>query len=230
MDFHHKNDLNPIINVSGTMTGLGASRIVPEAIAASAEIMPHFVDMHALQLQASKIIQDLTGAEAGFMTASVSAGLTITVAGCMTGLDVAAIEALPTPKMKSHVVVQAGHLCHYGGAIEQAVTLSGARVVPIGQSTQVLDHQLTGALDETVAAAIFVLSHHVAEYGQIPLPRFCEICHVADVPVIVDAASEYDLRGFLAAGADLVLYSGHKFLGGPTSGIIAGRRDLVKAA
>jgi D-glucosaminate-6-phosphate ammonia-lyase len=48
--------------------------------------------------------------------------------------------------------------------------------------------------------------------------------------VIVDAASEYDLKGFLAKGADIVVYSGHKFLGGPTSGIIAGRKDLVRAA
>jgi L-seryl-tRNA(Ser) seleniumtransferase len=47
--------------------------------------------------------------------------------------------------------------------------------------------------------------------------------------VIVDAASEYDLRGFLAKGADLVCYSAHKFLGGPTAGIIAGRKDLVRA-
>ena len=36
--------------------------------------------------------------------------------------------------------------------------------------------------------------------------------------------------GFIAAGADLAIYSGHKFLGGPTSGIIAGNRDLVRAA
>ena len=50
------------------------------------------------------------------------------------------------------------------------------------------------------------------------------------MPVIVDAASEYDLRGFLAAGADLVAYSAHKFLGGPTAGIVAGRKDLVRAA
>ena len=47
--------------------------------------------------------------------------------------------------------------------------------------------------------------------------------------MIVDAASEYDLRGFLAKGADLVAYSAHKFLGGPTAGIVAGRKDLVRA-
>ena len=43
-------------------------------------------------------------------------------------------------------------------------------------------------------------------------------------------ASEYDLTGAIAAGADLVIWSAHKFLGGPTAGIVAGRRDLVRAS
>ncbi|MEO1249587.1 MAG: hypothetical protein AAFW76_07075, partial [Pseudomonadota bacterium] len=55
-------------------------------------------------------------------------------------------------------------------------------------------------------------------------------CRGKGVPVIVDGASEYDLKGFIADGADLAVYSGHKFLGGPTSGLIAGKRDLVRAA
>lgn len=230
-DFYTKYGLSPVINVNGTMTGLGASRAIPEAIEATAEIMPHFVDMHELQSHASKIIQDLTGAEAGFVTASAAAGLSMTIAGCMTGLDVAKAEQLPkVTGDKTLVPVQMGHLCHYGAAIEQAIALTGAICVTVGQSTQVLDHQLAAALTEDVAAAVYVVSHHVVEFGQIPLQRFCEICHAADVPVIVDAASEYDLRRFLQDGADLVLYSGHKFLSGPTSGIIAGRADLVKAA
>jgi L-seryl-tRNA(Ser) seleniumtransferase len=57
-----------------------------------------------------------------------------------------------------------------------------------------------------------------------------EIAHARGVPVIVDAASEYDLQGFLARGADLAVYSAHKFLGGPTAGIVAGRKELVRAA
>ncbi len=229
--FYTRNGLSPVINVSGTMTGLGASRAVPDAVRATAEIMPHFVNMHELQARASKVIEDLTGAEAGFMTASASAGLSLAVAGCMTGMNPGHVEQLPaTPGAKHLVPVQMGHLCHYGAAIEQAVALTGAKAVAVGQSTQVLDHQLEAALDDQAAAAVFVVSHHVVEFGQIPLTRFCEICHATGVPVIVDAASEYDLRGFLESGADLVIYSGHKFLGGPTSGIVAGRRDLVKAA
>jgi len=46
------------------------------------------------------------------------------------------------------------------------------------------------------------------------------------VPVIADLASEYDLRGFLAAGADVAIYSAHKFLGGPTAGIVPAPSSL----
>jgi L-seryl-tRNA(Ser) seleniumtransferase len=75
-----------------------------------------------------------------------------------------------------------------------------------------------------------VISHHAVQYGQIPLAEFCRICNARGVPVIVDAASEYDLKGFLVAGAALAIYSAHKFLGGPTGGLVAGRKDLVRAA
>ena len=73
-----------------------------------------------------------------------------------------------------------------------------------------------------------MVSHHVVAYGPIPLKVFSAVAHERGVPVIVDAASEYDLTGFLADSADLVLYSGHKFLGGPTSGIVAGPKERVR--
>jgi D-glucosaminate-6-phosphate ammonia-lyase len=52
----------------------------------------------------------------------------------------------------------------------------------------------------------------------------------ASRPSEATAASEYDLTGFLAAGAALAIYSAHKFLDGPTVGLVAGRKDLVRAA
>ena len=107
---------------------------------------------------------------------------------------------------------------------------AGAQVVPVGQATDARPYQLAGGLTERSVAAVYVVSHHCVDYGQIALPAFVEICHERGVPVIVDAASEYDLRGFLAAGADLVVYSAHKFLGGPTAGLVAGRKELVRAA
>ena len=230
-DWHDARGFRRIVNVSGTMTALGGSVTGQAARDAMAGAMRHFVDMHQLQARASRSIAGLTGAEAGFLTASASAGISLAIAGCMTGTDPARIEALPAdPGPRSTVAVQLGHLCGYGAPIETAIALAGATPRPIGQATHVADYQLAGALDESVAAGLYIVSHHVVSYGQIPLPRFVEICHAAGVPVIVDAASEYDLTGFLAAGADLVIYSSHKFLGGPTGGIVAGRRDLVRAA
>lgn len=223
--------LRPIINVSGTMTGLGASIAVPQVVEAIASFLPQFVEIDALQKQASKVIARLTGGEAGYVTASCAAGITLAIAGAMTREDLAAIERLPnTAGLKDEVVIQMGHMVHYGAAIEQGIRLSGAKVVPVGTATLAQEYQLAGAITEKTAAALYVVSHHVVEYGQLPLKEFAAVCHAKGVPVIVDAASEYDLKRFLADGADIVLYSGHKFLGGPTAGIVAGKKDLVRAA
>jgi L-seryl-tRNA(Ser) seleniumtransferase len=222
--------LRPVINVSGTMTALGASIVVPEAIAAMSSILPEFVEINALQRKASAAIAQATGAEAGCVTACAAAGITAAVAGAMTGADLAKIRQLPdTTGMKNEVVMLSGHMVNYGAPVEQGVRLSGARVIPVGEATSAERYQLEGRINERTAAALYVVSHHVVDYGQIPLADFVEACHARGVPVIADLASEYDLRGFLATGVDIALYSAHKFLGGPTAGIVAGRKDLVRA-
>jgi D-glucosaminate-6-phosphate ammonia-lyase len=223
--------LRPIINVSGTMTALGASIAAPEVVEAVARILPEFVEVNDLQRLASRTIARLTGAEAGYVTACASAGMTLSIAGCMTGADLSRIEQLPDPTgMKDEVVILTGHLVGYGAPVEQAIRLAGGKPIPVGQATSARAYQLEGRITERTAAALYVVSHHAVQYGQIPLDEFCRICNGRGVPVIVDAASEYDLRGFLAAGAALAIYSAHKFLGGPTAGIVAGRKDLVRAA
>jgi L-seryl-tRNA(Ser) seleniumtransferase len=229
IDIRASLKLRPVINVSGTMTALGASIVVPDAVEAVSAILSEFVEMGDLHRRASAVIAELTGAEAGFVTASCSAGITLAVAACMTGPDLAAIERLPDATgLKDEVIIQSGHMVSYGAPVEQAIRLAGAKVVPVGQATSAYAYQLAGAVTERTAAAVYVVSHHVVDYAQIPLKIFCDICHARGVPVIVDAASEYDLTGFLADGADLVLYSGHKFLGGPTSGIVAGAKERVR--
>ncbi|MBB6488813.1 aminotransferase class V-fold PLP-dependent enzyme [Rhizobium lusitanum] len=221
--------LREVVNVSGTMTGLGASIAVPEVAEAMSGILPQFVEINDLQRKASAVIARLTGAEAGFVTASCSAGITLAVAGCMTQDNLAAIERLPdTTGLKNEIIVQMGHVVSYGAPVDQAIRITGAKPVLIGQATSAFEHHLEGAINERTAAAVYVVSHHVVNYGLLELTRFAEICHARNVPVIVDAASEYDLRGFLEAGADVVLYSGHKFLGGPTSGIVAGPKEMVR--
>ena len=222
--------LRPVINCSGTMTSLGASIVVPHAVETVAAVLSQWTEMSDLQRIASRTIARLTGAEAGCVTASCSAAITLACAAAMTGKDLAAIEQLPDARgLKDEIVIQTGHMVSYGAPVEQGIRLSGARVVPVGQATSAHAYQLAGAITDKTAAAVYVISHHVVDYGQIPLETFCEVAHEKGVPVIVDAASEYDLEKFLNAGADLVLYSGHKFLGGPTSGIVAGNKDFVAA-
>ena len=105
----------------------------------------------------------------------------------------------------------------WGGYAERAVT-------PAERA-----HPIPDAMPFDQAAAFYVVSHHTAPTGMIPLPLYVETCHARGVPVVVDAAAEYGWRDMLATGADLVLFSAQKALGGPTAGIVAGRRDLVRA-
>lgn len=231
-DIRARLGLRPIINVSGTMTALGASIIVPEAIAAMAAIAPQFVEIDALHRKASPIIARLTGGEAGFVTASCASGIAMAIAGAMTRDDLLAIERLPddTRGLKTEVLFQIGHMVNYGAPVDQSIRLVGGKMVQVGTMSNAFSYELANAITENTAAGLYVVSHHTVQYGMLPLKQFAEICHARNVPVIVDAASEYDLKGFLAQGADIVIYSGHKFLGGPTTGIVAGRKDLVRAA
>jgi L-seryl-tRNA(Ser) seleniumtransferase len=213
------------------MTALGASIIVPEAIRAMAEIAPQFVEIDDLQRRASTVIGAACGSEAGFITASCTSGISLAIAGSMTGDHMLAIERLPeTGDLKSEILIQAGHMVSYGAPVTQAIRLVGARVVPVGTVSKTAPYHIEQAITTNTAAALYVVSHHTVQYGMVALAPVANICHARGVPVIVDAASEYDLTGFLAKGADIVIYSGHKFLGGPTSGIVAGRKDLVRAA
>lgn len=231
MDIRSRLGLRHVINVSGTMTSLGASIATPAAIGAVTEILGQFVEIDDLQRKASAAIAAACGSESGCITASCSAAITLGIAAAMTGDDLGLIERLPdTAGLANEVVVQTGHLVNYGAPLDQAIRLAGAHVVPVGAATEAHGYQLAAALTERTAAALYVVSHHTVQFGLIPLEEFIAVAHQRGVPVIVDAASEYDLKRFIAAGADLALYSAHKFLSGPTAGIVAGRKALVRAA
>jgi len=68
------------------------------------------------------------------------------------------------------------------------------------------------------------------QYGSVELPELIGLAHDAGVPVIVDgAAQDLRCRGLIAAGADLLVMSAHKYLCSATAGVVAGRKDLVDA-
>ena len=222
--------LTPVINASGTMTALGASRVGPDVRAAVDDILGRSVKIAELQALADRTIRAATGAQAGYVTSSSSAAITLACAASITGDDLAAIEALPmTGPRPARVAVMMSHMINFGGPIPQAVAASGAEVVPLGTAALCETYHLDAAIREGLAAAVYVVSHHTVREGELPMDLFIATCRAHGVPVIVDMASEYDLTGAIALGADAVIWSGHKFLGGPTSGIVAGRAGMIRA-
>ena len=96
-DIRRELGLRSIINAAGTMTVLGASIMVPQAVAAMAAIAGEFVELEQLHQAASVVVAQATGAEAGFVTACCASAITLSVAGTMTGERLLAIERLQTP-------------------------------------------------------------------------------------------------------------------------------------
>ncbi len=222
--------LKPVINAAGKMTALGASVLSEQTAAAMVEAGQHFVDLADLFKTADKLIAQATGAEAGFITSCSAAGITIAVAACVTRGDLSRTETLPfIAEPPDEIVIQRGHVIHFGAPMIQMIALAGARVVEIGATNRTQPNMLRQALTPRTAAIMFAVSHHTYPSGFISLEETVRIAHERGVPVIVDAAAETDLRKYIAAGADLVIYSGHKSLNAPTSGIMAGRRDLIDA-
>ena len=91
--------LRTVINASGTLTRLGGSRMAPEVLAAMAEAAASFVPIDALQARAGEIIAEATGAESGYVVTGAAAGLSLGVAACVAGFDVAAMDRLPDTKL-----------------------------------------------------------------------------------------------------------------------------------
>jgi L-seryl-tRNA(Ser) seleniumtransferase len=229
-DLFARFGIRHVINASGTETVHGASRADPAVAAAVAAILPEWIEMVELQRAASVTIAAATGAEAGFVTGCSAAGIAITVAATMTGTNLAKVEALPdTTGMKDIVVLMKGHEVNYGASVSQMIRMTGARVREIGTATACSGFQLEAALDGPVACAMYILSHHTVQSGLLPLQRFSAIAREKGVPVMVDAAAEYDWSGMLAAGATAIIVSAQKAPAGTTAGIIAGPRDFIRA-
>jgi L-seryl-tRNA(Ser) seleniumtransferase len=225
--------LTPVINGAGTSTRVGGPLMHPAAVAAMAEAARACVPLDRLQGVASSIIAEVTGAEAGYVTAGAAAGLTLAAAACLAGLDVARMDRLPdTSSFPNEIVVCREQRNGYDHSLRAA----GARLVEVGMNEQVAGAGVrrterweieAGLSERTVAVAYFASAD-----SQPPLDEVAAVCREHSVPLIVDAAAQLppasNLRRFVAAGADLVAFSGGKGLRGPQStGILAGRRDLI---
>lgn len=230
MNPFEKVNLPKVINAAGKMTYLGSSAVLPEVASVMAEAARSYVDMADLKRIVHERIAELTGAEAACITSCAAAGIVISVAAVLTGTDLDKIEALPEIKGdKKDIILQKGHAVSFGANITQMIRMTGANVTEIGTVNGVKPYHLEGAITESTAAILYVVSHHAVSNEMLTLPQVVEIARSRQIPVIVDAAAETDLSVYLSQGASLVIYSGHKAIGGPTSGLVLGRRDLIEA-
>jgi len=220
-----------VINASGKMTSLGASVLDPRVTEAMRLASQSNVPIEELQDAASLAIARATGAEAGMMTCGAGAGIALAVAACIAGDDSWRIRQLPLARgiAKREVLLQLGHAVDFGAPITQMIEVGGGLPVLLGAANHTLASELASAIGPNTAAFVYVKSHHAVQRGMLSLAQCIAICRAKSLPVIVDAAAEEDLKAYVAAGADLVCYSGGKAIGGPTCGMVCGRRDLIKA-
>ena len=220
-----------VLNAMGVPTILGANTVADDVRSSVDSILQVSVEIDELQAAACRVISTCTGAEAGCVTSSCSAALAISAAAAMTGSDLAAIARLPdTDGMPDQVVLPVAHDVNFGAPISQMVRISGANVVHVGTASHCDGFHIRSALNERVAAVFYVDSGDVNPAGSfLSLEQCIEIAGSRDIPVVVDTAAGSDVRPFVKAGAALVLTSAHKQMGAPTSGMICGRLDLVRA-
>ncbi len=229
MHIYEQFGVRRIINARSFSTKAGGAPLPPEVVEAMRQAADSCVRMDELQEAASRVIADVTGAQAGIVTSGASAALTLAAAACIAGLDVDRMNRLPhTSGMPCEIVVHRSHRNDYDHALRTA----GARFVEVGFSYCTFPYEVRKAITANTVALFF----QAGGDGQVmPLREFAEIGKQFGKPTIVDAAAELppeeNLRHYIAAGADLVAFSGGKHLRGPQStGILCGRADLIFSA
>ncbi len=224
--------VRPVIHGAGTTTRYGGSLMRPETIEAMREAAQALVNIDELNEAAGAAIARMLGAEAALATAGSAAGLVLQAAACMAGDDPALIARLPdVTGMRHEFVIQRAHRFSY----DQCFRVPGGVLVEIGLARRTLSYELENAIGPRTAGVVYLVSPFTSPPGILPFEEVCRIAHAGGVPVLVDAASMIPPRDnlfrYLQGGADLVIFSGGKGIRGPQStGILAGRRDLIRAA
>jgi len=229
MDIYDKLGIKKLINAEGTLTRLGGSVMDPGVMEEMIEASKYFVDLNELLEKAGEYVANLLGVEACYITSGAAAGLTLSIAACMTGTDPAKIRQLPGMHgLKNEVLIQKSHRNGYDHAVRQA----GVTLIEFGLIKETYAWELRAAISDRTAAIVHFLEFE--NNRNLALSEVIPIAKEMGVPLIVDAAAELppveNLSRFFHMGADLTVFSGGKDIGGPqSSGLVVGRRDLIDA-
>jgi L-seryl-tRNA(Ser) seleniumtransferase len=176
------------------------------------------------------ILTELTGAEAATVVNNNAAA---------TMLVLAALAA------QKEVIVSRGQLIEIGGSfrLPEVMAQSQARLVEVGATnrTHLKDYQQAVTADTAAILRVHPSNYRVVGFtSEVPLAELAELAHSRGLTLIDDLGAgallgfeqfglphEPTVRESIAAGADVVLFSGDKLIGASQAGVIVGRKDLI---
>ena len=235
--------LRGLINATGVVvhTNLGRSLLAENALQRLLELNRTYTNLeYNLEAgrrgsrydHASGLLADLTGAEAAIVVNNNAAAVFL---------------CLQTLAQGREVIVSRGQLVEIGGSfrIPDVMARSGAILREVGATNKTHLHDYEGAITSQTAMLLKVHTSNFAVVGfhkEVPLNELRELADRYHLPVMEDLGSgtlvdfsrfgmakEPTVQEAVAAGADLVTFSGDKLMGGPQAGIILGRKELVEA-
>lgn len=233
--------LQPVINATGVIlhTNLGRAPLSNAAIKAIQAVAENYSTLEydlgkgqrgSRLIHAESVLQKLLGVEAAIVVNNNASAVLLV------------LSALAT---KKRVVISRTQLVEIGGGfrVPDVMKQSGAKLVEIGTTNKVRLSDYESALEEP--AALVMRAHRsnfkISGFTEEPqLKEIAEVAHKAGINVVDDLGSgalldtakygfahEPTVQESLAAGVDLVCFSGDKLFGGPQAGIIVGKKDLI---
>jgi L-seryl-tRNA(Ser) seleniumtransferase len=229
--------LRRVVNATGVIvhTNLGRAPLADEALARVAETARGYSNLEydldaggrgSRQAHVAGILRRLTGAETALVVNNNAAAVMLALAALAEGRD---------------VLVSRGELIEIGDGfrIPDVLARSGARLVEVGTTNRTRAADYEAAIGPETAVLLRVHQSNFRVVGFTERPTLEQLARIAErfgLPLVddlgsgalVDVGDEPTARDALAAGADLVCFSGDKLLGGPQAGIVLGRADLVE--
>ena len=231
----------PVINGTGVIlhTNLARAPLSDEAtkaVVAASQYVDLEFDLQTgergdRQVPVTTQLCALTSAEAAYVTVNAAAAVLLALTAVAKGRD---------------VIVSRGQSVEIGGGFRIPVVLqqSGARLVEVGTTNRTRLSDFEDAVTERTAAILNVHASNFRIVGFTETVALSELAHLArtrDIALIDDNGSgalldtarfgiahEPTVQESLAAGADLVAFSGDKLVGGPQAGILLGRRESIR--
>jgi len=229
--------LRRVLNATGVIvhTNLGRAPLAEEALARVSEVGAAYSNLEydlssgtrgSRQDHVAGILRRLTGAEAALVVNNNAAAVMLALAALAEGRE---------------VLVSRGELIEIGDGfrIPDVLVRSGARLVEVGTTnrTRAADYERAIGPDTALLLRVHQSNFRVVGFAELPrVGELARVAHAHGLPLVDDLGSgvlvelpgEPSARESLAAGADLVCFSGDKLLGGPQAGIVVGRGELVE--